>query len=84
MFKYRKDKNMKNRLYKFKQDSGSITLFVLIAVIFFAVILSSVYISNMNALDNQNSALEQIRSNYSKVLSNMNDKYNEILRILNV
>lgn len=84
MFKFRKDKNMKNRLYKFKQDSGSITLFVLIAVIFFAVILSSVYISNMNALDNQNSALEQIRSNYSKVLSNMNDKYNEILRILNV
>ena len=49
-----------------KSQKGSATLFVLIAVLFFSIILLSVYNSNMSKLQTQDRDIARIREAYSK------------------
>ena len=51
---------------KIKSQKGSVTLFILIAVLFFSVILLSVYNSNMNKLQAQDRDIARIREAYDK------------------
>ena len=47
-------------------QKGSATLFVLIAVLFFSVILLSVYNGNMNKLQTQDRDIARIKEAYNK------------------
>ena len=55
---------------KKKSEKGAISLYVLIACLFFVFVLSGVYISNLNKLQAQEIELRQIQENYN----NINDK----------
>ena len=47
-----------------KSQKGSVTLFVLIAVLFFSVILLGMYNSNMNKLQTQDKDIVRIKQSY--------------------
>ena len=47
-----------------KSQKGSVTLFVLIAVLFFSVILLGMYNSNMNKLQTQDRDIVRIKQSY--------------------
>ena len=61
-------KNLKysNQYSKFKEEHGSVTLFVLIAMIFFLIVTISIYINSQSKLQAQNAEIEQIKKNYEK------------------
>ena len=63
-----------------KSQKGSVTLFVLIAVLFFSIILFGVYKSNMNDLRDQESSISEIRKSYNK---NANEVYEQTVEKLN-
>ena len=50
----------------FKEEHGSVTLFVLIAMIFFLIVTISIYVNSQSKLQAQNAEIEQIRKNYEK------------------
>ena len=52
-----------------KSERGSITLYVLISMIFFLIIAMTAYVSAMSKLQGQNSEIEQIKSSYEQDLS---------------
>ena len=54
-------KNFKNII---KNEKGSVTLFVLIAMIFFLIVTISIYVNSQSKLQAQNAEIEQIRKNY--------------------
>ena len=56
-------KNFKNII---KNEKGSVTLFVLIAMIFFLIVTISIYVNSQSKLQAQNAEIEQIRKNYEK------------------
>ena len=49
-----------------KNEKGSVTLFVLIAMIFFLIVTISIYVNSQSKLQAQNAEIEQIRKNYEK------------------
>ena len=56
-----------NQYSKFlKKEQGSVTLFVLIAMIFFLIVTISIYVNSQSKLQAQNAEIEQIRKNYEK------------------
>jgi surface protein len=61
-----------NRL---KNEKGSITLFVLVAVLFFAIILTLAYISATNKLSSQEDQVSIMQSNYGKNIGNEESVY---------
>ena len=63
-----------------KSQKGSVTLFVLIAVLFFSIILFGVYKSNMNKLRDQESSISEIKKSYSK---DANEVYEQTIERLN-
>ena len=63
-----------------KSQKGSVTLFVLIAVLFFSIILFGVYKSNMNDLKDQESSISEIKKSYSK---DANEVYEQTIERLN-
>ena len=50
----------------FKEEHGSVTLFVLIAMIFFLIVTISIYVNSQSKLQAQNAEVEQIKKNYEK------------------
>ena len=50
----------------FKEEHGSVTLFVLIAMIFFLIVTISIYVNSQSKLQAQNAEIEQIKKNYEK------------------
>ena len=52
-----------------KSENGSITLFVLISMIFFLIISTTAYVSAMSKLQGQNAEVEQIKAAYEQDLS---------------
>ena len=56
-------KNFKNII---KNEKGSVTLFVLIAMIFFLIVTISIYVNSQSKLQAQNAEVEQIKKNYEK------------------
>ena len=57
-----------------KGENGAITLFVLMACLFFVFILSGVYISNLNNMQMQEQQLEQIKDNYARTITNFEEQ----------
>ncbi len=57
---------MINDIKKFvKQEKGSITLFVLSAMLFFVTILTLTYMSQVDKVNNQKKQIEQVQAQYN-------------------
>ena len=67
---------------KKKNEKGAITLFVLLACLFFVFILTGVYISNTNKLQMQEEEVRQIQENYAKELERVDEIYEEMSTIV--
>ena len=63
---------MKNKI---SNSKGSITLFVLISVLFFLVVVSGIYIGVSNKTQKQESDIQKIQQVYEK--ENVDDLYNK-------
>ena len=71
----------KLRFYnKEKQEKGAITLFVLLACLFFVFILTGVYLSNLNRLQVQEQEVQQIHDNYAKDIDRVEEIYEELAK----
>lgn len=58
---------------KLKKEKGSITLYVLISMFFFIVIVFGVYFNTNSKIQKQNKEIEKIQKQYEK--ENINDVY---------
>lgn len=61
------------KIVKINNEKGAITLFVLMACLFFTFILSGIYISNMNKLQVQEQQINQIQNNYKGNIENIQE-----------
>lgn len=59
-------------------EKGAITLYVLLACLFFLFVLGGVYISNLNKLQVQEQQIKQIQENYANELSNKDEIFEEL------
>ena len=64
-------------MLKFKNQKGSVTLFALIAVLFFSLILFGIYNSNMNKLQTQDRDIVKIKQYYEE---NANEIYEKAIK----
>ncbi len=62
-----------------RKQNGSITLYVLVACLFFGLILTGVYISQLNKLQTQEEEVTQIEENYKQQLERSDEIYNELI-----
>ena len=62
----------------FNNSRGAISLFVLIACMFFLIVLMGIYILNMNKVQAQNSQIQHIQDTYKVSLSEMDEQYSNI------
>ena len=62
----------------YKSEKGAISLFVLLACLFFTFVLSSIYISNLQALQMQEENIKQIQENYAKELDSIDEIYEKM------
>ena len=65
-------KNIKN-YHEIKQEKGSITLYVLISMIFFIVVILGIYLNSNSKTQKQNKEIQKIQKEYEK--ENINDVY---------
>ena len=61
-----------------KQEKGAITLFVLIACLFFVLVLVGVYLFTLNKIQSQEQNLKQIQENYSREVTKVDEIYEEM------
>lgn len=64
---------------KLKGQKGSITLFVLISIIFFLIVLISIYIGSGNKERTQISEIEAIQEEYNVSPEELQEEYNDIV-----
>ena len=69
---------MKEKIQNFKNQNGSITLFVLIACMFFIIVLIGLFISNQNKIQSQAKQIAQIQDTYKVSLNEMDEQYSNI------
>lgn len=62
---------------KIKSERGAITLFVVISIIFFVIVLVGLYVTSSNKMLKQQKELQQIQKNYET--ENIDDVYNRIV-----
>lgn len=62
-----------------RKQNGSITLYVLVACLFFGLILTGVHISQLNKLQTQEEEVTQIEENYKQQLERSDEIYNELI-----
>lgn len=62
-----------------RKQNGSITLYVLVACLFFGLVLTGVYISQLNKLQTQEEEVTQIEENYKQQLERSDEIYNELI-----
>lgn len=67
---------------KWKSNRGSITLFVLIALLFFIGVLLSSYLSSINSRKAQDDATQRVKDIYEKDIGRMDEIYDEIAKQL--
>ncbi len=60
---------------KLKEENGSITLFVLMSIMFFVIVLMGLYINSSYKIQKQQKDLEQIQKSYNQ--QNIDDLYNK-------
>lgn len=58
---------------KIREQKGSITLYVLISMLFFAIVLMSLYVNSSYKVQKQQREIEKIQDNYNK--EDINDLY---------
>lgn len=64
---------------KIKEQKGSITLFVLLSILFFVIVLVGLYINSSYKIQKQQKELERIQKSYNT--ENINDIYNKTYEI---
>ena len=60
---------------KIKEQKGSITLFVLVSIMFFVIVLVGLYVNSSYKIQKQQKEIEKIQKNYNK--ENINELYEE-------
>ena len=68
------------RKNKFFSEKGSVTLFILIAVLFFLIVSLNVYSKNKNRIVAQANEIKAIEENYNKDLENIDKIYEDELK----
>lgn len=61
-----------------KKEKGAITLFVLVACLFFVFVLGGVYIFTLNKIQTQEQNLKQIQENYARDITRIDEIYQEM------
>ncbi len=64
---------------KIFSEKGSVTLFVLIAIIFFLIASLNIYSSNKNKIVEQSKEIQAIEENYNKDIENMDEIYDNLV-----
>ena len=64
---------------KNNKEKGSITLFVLIGIIFILIILGVIYFSRQNKSIAQEEEIRQIEKSYNVNTNDLSEEYNEII-----
>ena len=62
------------------KEKGAITLFVLLACLFFTLILVGTYISSLGKLQTQEQNIEQIQENYAREISQKDEIYEKLAK----
>ena len=73
----------KNNIIR-NSEKGAITLYVLLACLFFVFTLTGVYTSNLNRLKAQEQDIKQIQENYARELKDIDNVYEEMKSPLKV
>lgn len=60
---------------KLKEQKGSITLFVLLSIMFFVIVLLGLYVNSSYKVQKQQQDIEKIQKSYNT--ENINDLYNK-------
>ena len=60
---------------KIKEQKGSITLFVLVSIMFFVIVLVGLYVNSNYKIQKQQKEIEKIQKTYNKV--DINELYEE-------
>ena len=71
------DKNRKVS-YNQKRDKGAITLFVLLACLFFTFMLTGIYFLNVNRMQVQEQEVQQIKDNYAREIALVDEIYERL------
>ena len=61
--------------YKPKEEKGSTTMFVLISMMFFLIVLMGIYVNSSNKIQKQEVEIKKIQESYRQ--ENINDIYNK-------
>ena len=61
---------------KIKEEKGSITVFVVVSILFFVIVATGLYINSNYKIRKQNREIEKIQENYNNV-KNVNYLYQE-------
>lgn len=64
---------------KLKNEKGSITLFILLSILFFLIVIFSVFMVSSNKKQAQTSEVDKIKQEYEKSINNIDQIYNETL-----
>ena len=75
---------MEKKICNKKNEKGAITLFVLLACLFFVFILTGTYISNLNRLQVQEQEVRQIQENYEKDIDRVDEIYENLSKSMKV
>ena len=63
----------------FSKETGAITLFVLLAMLFFLIVIFSMFMSSSNKYLSQTSEIDKIKEEYDQSVNNIDQIYNETL-----
>ncbi len=63
----------------FSKETGAITLFVLLAMLFFLIVIFSMFMSSSNKYLSQTSEIDKIKEEYGQSINNIDQIYNETL-----
>ena len=64
-----------------KNENGSITLFVLIAMLFFLIVVLGIYFGSQNKLQAQTSEIDEIKKNYEISDDDLDTMYSDIIKV---
>lgn len=64
---------------RIREEKGSITLFVLISIMFFVIVLVGLYVNSNYKVQKQNKELKEIEEKYQ--VENIDDLYNKIVKV---
>ncbi len=62
---------------KMKEQKGSITLYVLLSMLFFVTVLVGLYVNSSYKMQQQQKSIQKIQQEYEK--TNIDDEYNKVL-----